>query len=191
MAAVALALLLGEGVRHREGQSLVLPGVEAPLEGGHVGVPHPAQGPRRQERTRHGSAVDGDRRRAIGDRLLHLELQEAPRDEHGLRKYALGNLLRLSDVEDLASAVVSQPGPELLRRHLGHLPARLLDQFPRTQSHLTCTPTAQAWAKIRPATQEYSRRASANQDGRRRMLPAMTWIWRWGTVCPPAEPTLT
>ena len=104
VAAVALLLLGGQDDRRLEVEPGALPGLEAALHRGDVGVAHLGQGLGREQRADAAGAVQDDRGVAVGRGALDLLLDVALGDVVGAGQVALLPFGRLADVDDRGRA---------------------------------------------------------------------------------------
>src|SRR5581483_1162439 len=100
VAAVALALRGVERARQLGGESAALPVGVAPRERGHVLVAELPERLRRERRARTAGAVEEDRLRPVGHRLLDARLEEPARDVDRARDAALRPFVELAHVHD-------------------------------------------------------------------------------------------
>ena len=128
MAAVSVALRIGEAERHFDGKPRILPRAISAAQAAHLLVAHLLQRLAGEQAARTTRAVENDVRVAIGHRLLDAQLQKAARHLFGAGENALIGFLLFPDVDD-GRAPSLQLFRELPGSHLDDLRASDFEQL--------------------------------------------------------------
>src|SRR6202043_2603332 len=135
--AITLLLLRGQHPRDDEVEAGLLPGAVPARHRGDVGVPELLESARGERRARAAGAIQGDRRVALGDRVLDAGLDEPLAQMPGAGDVALVEFAALADVDEGAGA---RGSAHLLRREFLDGAARVVEEVARGLGHGTSLP---------------------------------------------------
>ena len=128
VAAVAVALRVGEPERNLDGKSRILPRPVPAAQAAHLAVPHFLKRPAGEQAAGTAGAVEHHVRVAVGEGLLDAQLEEPARHLLGAGHDSLIRLLLLAHVDDGRPPRLQLLG-QLGRGHLRHLGAGDLEQI--------------------------------------------------------------